>query len=226
MVLAVTLASSSALAQFDTHSRNTGLEGSFHIGYGTFTNSARFCVSGTMCGSGPLDGSVGLEFLVGYRIVPAITAGVHFGYQFLSRSAALNGFNASGAATGLGVYAQLHLIELLPAVSGPLARLDVAVGLGFDFYTHGWLWVGSSPNNVTTDASGVAVPFMLTADFAVVDFLSVGILAIAAPAAVYNECSTTTLGAFSSTTCDGRGRDAEGYFFIGAGVRGHYNLFH
>jgi hypothetical protein len=216
VALAAGIAPSIAHAQFDLHDPQTGLEGSIHMGYGAFSNNAVFRAPGSS-ETGGLLGSFGMQFFLGYRFVPVLSAGLHGGFNVL---AVRNGGSSDGANAGsFGFYARVHILSFLERRSRTYAGTpDLYVGVGFDPFAQVHAW---NPNfEITT--SGLAFPFQIGFDYALTENVAVGVLGIAAPWTATGACTRV----LSLTGCGSHNGEAEAYLYIGLGVSGHFNLVH
>ena len=131
----------------------------------------------------------------------------------------------AAAAFAFGAYARVHLLDFASrrdrlAIGG---RFDVYVGAGWDFVAPAggrYRWAGIDGE---INYNGFAFPFSAGVDFYVHEHVAVGLLGQWSPWTAFQQCSTVQIGGFSRTDCNSP-REAEHYFFVGAGVRGHFHL--
>ncbi len=231
LAAASALATNAANAQFDPHDRQTGIEGSVHLGYGGLSNGGAFQQPGATPNYGSLHGSFGMQFHVGYRIIPVLSAGLHVGWNYLSANSG-GATAAGGGATGVGLYARLHILAFMQHRERSMSGTpDLYFGAGLDFFASVDAWTHTVTNVfgtiVTVDTSlatsGIAVPLQLGFDYWVSDHVAVGVLGQLAPWTAPTVCGRVNAG---GPNCDTRDRQSEVFYFIGAGVTGHFNLVH
>ncbi len=209
---AVLAVPSLAHAQFDLHDEQTGLEGSIHAGYGGFSHGAAF--NNSTSGGGPTTGSFGMQFHLGYRVIPVLSAGFHGLYNVLGVR------TGDGADAGaFGIYARVHILSFMPRRTRSYAGTpDLFVGAGFDFFAQTKGWNGST----TVTGSGLAFPFQVGFNYALTDNVEIGVLGMVAPWTQSSGCVRFN----ASTLCGSTNTDPEAYLYIGLGVSGHFNLLH
>lgn len=221
------LFSANAHAQFDPHDRQTGIEGSAQVGYGSLSNGGAFQEPGARPNPGLLSGSAGMQLHVGYRIIPVLSAGLHVGWNYLSANSS-GSTTAGGSATGVGLYARLHLLAFMHHHDRATAGTpDLFFGAGIDLFASVDAWTHTTSILGAFDTSvfsqGIAVPLQLGFDYWITDGVAVGLLGLLAPWTAPTVCLRLNNG---SSSCDPRDRQNEVFFFVGAGLTGRFNLVH
>jgi hypothetical protein len=219
---------------FDLRDERTGLVVAGYVGVGGFSNGAAFQQNG-MRATGSTDASVGLQAEVGYRIVPAFTAGLHGTYQFLSvnrdRAMIPSGTSASAGAGAFGVYGRVHPLAFMRGGGDGISRVDLFAGIGIDFVASAF--IGTHTEGVpifgTVDTvaqtAGVAMPISIGVDFGLTRNIAIGAL-LQASYWTADSIALDTHSGIGSTHNVQYGREPEWYFFAGVGVRGTFNFLH
>lgn len=188
----------------------TGFEATVVAGAGTFAGA-------TSWAPGERFASVGLHGFLAYRFSRPVDLGVHVFNQWLAVKGLSEGSSAVTFAASGGLLLRFHPLSLLQ-----INRVDLSLGVGFDFFEYGRQTTrgdDAGPTGLRTDAvSGVAIPVVLGLDLFVTRAVALGAIALWSPWWRSEACSAE--GATAMACADAVSPPSH-YLFVGLGLRLH-----
>jgi hypothetical protein len=153
-----------------------------------------------------------LQTTVGYRFIPWLSAGAHFGYQNNQARDLPQGTTGGDVNTfAVGVYTRFYLGGLLH-----WRVFDPSVSVGVDPYAGVFVRHDTPIGLVSSDITTVAIPISLNLDFHPIRPLAIGLQTQISPWIPWRRCDSSPL---TGTSCTGDNLGTNVYFFAGLGVR-------
>lgn len=171
-----------------------GIEAQLAFGVAGFANTHQRVISPESMPAGPSAPSIlgpGFNFRasVGYRFIPAFSAGATFTISPLGASAlqgAPNMYNYSASTYAVGAYGRLYFLAPVGSIPrtarvefsswGDLRRLDPWISLGVEYqsFTYAQVNSGDARLSATFTRGAVSIPFGLGFEFRLLPMLAVG----------------------------------------------------
>lgn len=181
-------------------------EASVVIGGGGFTRAA--------WAAGARRPSAAVHGVISYRVAVPIDLGIHVFNQWLAVTGLPEGVSASALAAAGGFIARFHPLALLG-----IARVDLSIGAGVDFFAYGRQTTQEADQPPQTVSSpGVALPVALGLDLFVNRIVALGAFVLWSPWWQTETCASSGAGA---QACERAGSGADHYLFAGVTVRLH-----
>lgn len=200
----------------------TGVETSFHLGFGSSTNPgaqvffAPTDSASTASGARRAGPGVAANVSLGWRILPTFSAGLHLFYEWAP------GTSLPGVRVGqsdflmTGVYGRFYLGSALG-----IRRIEPWIGLGFDHGAPAWVTNTTGTLVANVSFAAVAIPIDVGIDYNVSPLWSVGLLVRLTPWIPYQRCPPPSVSpnGVATSTCSGADLSPVPFLFVGLGTR-------